>query len=174
MHPPFFFAGPVRGGGDWQLQAYRECQKRLGPGFCAAIPMRYEDGHPLLGEQVKEREHPRTFERQLAWENHHMNLASGWLADRKGCLLFWLGNESKENPHPGPEPYAMDTRRELGKWCARLEQRHRLRIVVGAEPGFYGLSQIEREFSEAFNAPFPIHPTLSETIGAAVSCAILQ
>ena len=168
-HPLFFFAGPVRGGGDWQYRAYQELQNQLSSRFCAAIPMRYEDGHPLLSEQLSETSNPRTFERQLAWENHHMDLAAGWMIGRRGCLLFWLGNESKEDPHPGPQPYAMSTRRELGKWGARLESRRRLRIVVGAEPEFFGLDEFERELDEAFGSEFPIHSTLEDTVRAAVA-----
>ncbi|MEK7201432.1 MAG: hypothetical protein AAB737_02250 [Patescibacteria group bacterium] len=171
MPPLIFLAGPVRGGGDWQYQAYGELEKQL-VHFVAAIPMRYEKdypGHPLLGKQIQgvSNDDP-VFARQLAWENYHMLRAA-----RNGCLMFWLAFESEEHPHPGPEPFAMDSRREIGKWTAYLEQDPELRVVVGADPRFYGLDQIQRELNDTLGdgLHFPIHSTLEDTVLAAVARA---
>ena len=89
--------------------------------------------------------------RQLVWERHYMELAA--LGFEKctpvpGCLIFWLGLEDENNPHPGPEPYAMDTRRELGKYTAFM-QTHGARVVIGGSRQFYGLDVILNEFADA-------------------------
>lgn len=87
-------------------------------------------------------------------------------ASMKGCLLFWLPCESKENPRNDGEPYARDTYGELGEWRGRLMYAGQQRVVVGVEPGFYGLSQIERNFQLAMQFPFPIHNSLEQTVTA--------
>jgi hypothetical protein len=46
-----------------------------------------------------------------------------------------------------------------------------LRIVIGAEPGFPGLSQIQRNFGLAIGSTFPIHSTLAATVDAAIILA---
>lgn len=174
--PLFFFAGPVRGGGDWQLAMYQALYNVSRGAFCAAVPMRYrtmEPPHPLIREVVKVAESTTTFPRQLAWERHYLRLAAEYGPSRPGCLVFWLGLESVQYPHPGPEPYAMDTRRELGEWSARLELlgRERVRIVIGADPAFHGLDQIKRVFSEAIDGDFPIHASMEDTALAAYRAA---
>lgn len=168
--PLIFLAGPVRGGGDWQYQAYTEIEQQLDH-FEVAIPMRYEKdypGHPLLGKQAPSTSGSPVFPRQLAWENYYMRRAS-----KHGCLMFWLAFESEEHPHPGPEPFAMDSRREIGKWTAYLEHNPELKVVVGADPRFYGLDQIQRELNDTLGdgLHFPIHSTLEDTVRAAVARA---
>ena len=93
------------------------------------------------------------------------------MAAMVGCLIFWLPCESKIYPRTGGEPYAMDTRGELGEWRGRLMNDPDLRIVIGAEPGFPGLSQISRNFSLATKSDFPIYGSLAETIAAAIKMA---
>ncbi len=161
--PVFFLAGPVRGGDDWQADACREIQKHI-PHFYAALPCRYPEHHPLMRFCTGGKENH--FDRQLSWERHYLTLSS-----ENGCLLFWLPAESKKNPREGNEPYAMDTRGELGEWRGRLMHNPGLRIVVGAEEGFPGLSQIQRNFNFAMNSDFPIYPTLAETVAAGVAKA---
>ena len=102
-------------------------------------------------------------DRQLTWERHSLDIAA-----EKGCLIFWLPSESKVNPRTGSDPYAMNTRGELGEWRGRLEHDPKLRVVVGAEPEFPGLSQIQRNFSFATKSDFPIYGTLAETVEAAL------
>jgi hypothetical protein len=40
-------------------------------------------------------------------------------------------------------------------------------IVIGAEEGFFGLDQIEYNFSQALNRPFQAHRSLEATVEAA-------
>jgi hypothetical protein len=77
---------------------------------------------------------------QLVWERHYLKQA-GLEAGIPGCVIFWLGLESLTQPHPGPEPYAMDTRREIGKFTAYAEMMS-VRMVVGGNRKFYGLDVI--------------------------------
>jgi hypothetical protein len=54
---------------------------------------------------------------------------------------------------------------------ARLWARHiKVRVVVGAEPEFDGLSEIHRSFiASSGESNFPIYRTLQETIDAAAT-----
>lgn len=162
--PLFFLAGPVRGGDDWQYQACIKIQRHLSQ-FYAALPCRYEETHPLM--QYRMGGNTDFFDRQLTWERYYLERAS-----EEGCIIFWLPEESKLNPREGNEPYAMDTRGELGEWRGHRKYRPNVRLVVGAEKGFPGLSQIERNFRLALGYDFPIYPTLEATVWAAVQMAI--
>jgi hypothetical protein len=167
--PLFFLAGPVRGGGDWQLAmslALEELCKGVGGCFIAS-PDRYEPTHPLWKYRADGME--TRFPRQLNWERYYIERAAKYY--NPGCLVFWLGCESKEKPHPGPEPYAMDTRGELGEWRGRMMHDKSISLVIGAEEGFFGLSQIQRNFSQALGYEFPIYPTIEKTAEAAVKLA---
>jgi hypothetical protein len=147
--PLFFLAGPIRGGGDWQATAVEEIGKCLSK-FYAVLPCRYEDTHPLMQMRLSGDE--GYFARQLTWERHYLSLAAVL-----GCIIFWLPCEGREHPRIGGEPYAMDTRGELGEWRGALMHGPSLRVVVGAERNFPGLSQIERNFNLALEREFPIY-----------------
>ena len=171
--PLFFLAGPVRGAGDWQAVAYQELKDAMGEKFTAAIPTRYAPDHALRKEALTVDPEKEPFPRQQAWERHFLKLAGLRSQGVEGCIMFWLANESVHSPHPGPVPFAMDTRREIGEWYTRLELlgRSEVRVVVGAVPGFHGLSQIERCFNESYGEEFPIYRTLFDTTRAAVMMA---
>lgn len=158
--PLFFLAGPVRGGDDWQTKCCEEIRKHV-PHFYSAIPCRYSETHSLIPFRMTGNEDH--FDRQLTWERHYLDIAA-----TKGCIIFWLPCESTTNPRKGNDPYAMDTRGELGEWRGRMMHDSNLRVVIGAEPGFPGLSQIRRNFSFATRSDFPICATLSETVAAAI------
>ncbi len=164
--PLIFLAGPIRGGGDWQKEACLRLADVFDKDFCVAVPCRWDEQHPLFEYRVSGLSR---FDYQLNWERHYLELAA-----RKGCILFWLPCESKTNPHPGPEPYAMDTRGELGEWRGRLmhDGFGNCGIVIGAEPGFHGLSQIKRNFSFAIGEEFEIKDTLDATVRSAVGIAL--
>ena len=168
-YPLFFLAGPIRGGGDWQAQMY-QVLKRLLPESTGmvACPCRWgrDPEHPLAREFVKGNE--ERFPHQLDWERYYLERAA--FDGEPGCIIFWLPLESKTNPHPGPEPYAMDTRGELGEWRGRMVLS-RPRVVIGADPAFLGLSQIRRNFSAVTEYEFPIYPTMEETAHAAIKLA---
>jgi hypothetical protein len=158
--PLFFLAGLIRGGGDWQMECCIEIRKCI-LNFYVALPCRYLENHPLMAFRLDGDED--CFDRQLTWERYYLEMAADF-----GCLIFWLPREDRTNPRVGYEPYAMDTLGELGEWRGRLMYDSSLRIVIGAEPGFPGLSQIQRNFNLATRSEFPIYGTLDETVVAAV------
>jgi hypothetical protein len=164
--PLFFLAGPIRGGGDWQ--AYMaEVIIRKEPQALIACPSRWDGEHYLASHFHAP--FSQADNRQLVWERHYLKQA-GLELDVPGCVIFWLGCESAISPHPGPEPYAMDTRREIGKFTAYAEIMP-ARIVVGGDENFHGLDVILFELSEATRKPFPFYKTMSEVVEHALQIA---
>ncbi len=171
--PLFFLAGPIRGGGDWQHGMARELLSR-NPDAHIACPCRWTAEHPLRDYMVTP--FLQADNRQLEWERHYMEQAALNdfidVEDEPGCLIFWLGLESSERPHPGPEPYAMDTRREIGKFTA-FTQTHGTRMVVGGNRSFYGLDVILNELADASGEnPYPFYEDMVELADAAYAMAV--
>ena len=164
--PLIFLAGPIRGGGDWQHQMAEELIGQCND-VQIACPSRWPAEHPLA-EYFTMPFSPAA-NRQLHWERHYMETA-GLRHGIKGCVLFWLGLEDSDNPHPGPEPYAMDTRRELGKFTAFLTT-YNARIAVGGNPEFYGLSVIRDELDDARNTAFPFYENMRDLATNALEVA---
>ncbi|HXK38394.1 MAG TPA: hypothetical protein VJ579_04995 [Candidatus Paceibacterota bacterium] len=158
--PFFFLAGPVRGGDDWQ-QKFCTILRGYIPHFTAALPCRYPEDHPLLPHSIYG--HMGEFEHQQYWERHYIEIAA-----EKGCLVFWLPEESKERPRGNGEPYALETYGEIAEWRGHLMHNPKLRIVIGAEAGFPGLKQITRNYCRGTNSNFPIYGTMEETVCAAL------
>lgn len=63
----------------------------------------------------------------------------------------------------------MDTRGELGEWRGRMMANKKLRVIVGAEPDFPGLSQIARNWNQALRKNIPIRSTLEEVVTIAIA-----
>lgn len=167
--PLFFLAGPIRGGGDSQALMAKQLLRRV-PTALIACPSRWDASHPLSKDFYQP--FSQADNRQLVWERHYLKQA-GLEPNVPGCVIFWLGLESTEHPHPGPEPYAMDTRREIGKFTAFAEMMN-VRMVVGGHRGFYGLDVILYELSEAFGKPFPFYETMAEVVDHAIVTARQQ
>jgi hypothetical protein len=175
-HPLFFLAGPVRGGGDWQWRCTLELERQLGEqDFSVAIP--YHDlpnrqpSHPAMISLAEPAAGGDAyFERQLNWEHHYLSMAAAG-----GCLVIWLQCQDMSDPRPeGSGPYAQDTYGELGEWRSELGHNPKLRVVVGAQNDFHGLSQIQRNFSRRVGYDFPIYSTLRETVAAAIKKTGIQ
>ena len=162
--PIFFLAGPVRGGGDWQKKCCDEIAKVL-ERFYVAIPYyrNPEMQFPLMRQALREVE--KHFDHQLDWERYYLALAA-----KQGCIIFWLPEESKTNPRTSGA-YATDTRGEVARWSVELKYNPDNRVVVGAEAEFPGRSTIYRNFCADQGSDFPFHPTLVETVRAAVAKA---
>ncbi len=165
--PLIFLAGPIRGGGDWQCSMANQIIDH-DASVQIACPSRWDAAHPLSHYF----HHPFTEapNRQLHWERHYLKLAS-MHEEQLGCVLFWLGLESKEDPHPGPEPYAMDTRREIGKFTVYLELKQ-ARVVVGGHPDFYGLSVIKDELDDAAGRELPFYTSMEDLSIAALRACV--
>lgn len=175
LAPLFFLAGPIRGGGDWQHAMAWELLQRNGNANIA-VPSRWTAEHPLRDYFVAP--FTQADNRQLVWERHYMEQAALSFKQRPdedgdpGCLVFWLGLESKTSPHPGPEPYAMDTRREVGKYTAFI-QTHGARVVVGGHREFYGLDVMLNELADAAGEDsFPFYEDMGELADAAYEMAV--
>ena len=157
--PLIFLAGPIRGGGDWQSKMVEELISQSDD-VQIACPSRWTNEHLLSKFFI--RPFSNASNRQLHWERHYMELSA---LDNKqfGTVLFWLGLEDQNSPHPGPEPYAMDTRREIGKFTAfkkmrRLNRELDCRMVVGGSENFYGLvsSEMSLMMRRTRNFPFTL------------------
>lgn len=164
--PLFFLAGPIRGGGDWQAFMAKQLLQSESSALIAC-PSRWNASHPLAEDFHQP--FSQADNRQLVWERHYLAQA-GLEPYVPGCIIFWLGLESTKRPHPGPEPYAMDTRREIGKFTAYAEMM-RVRMVVGGSRDFHGLDVILYELSEAFGKPFPFYETMAEVVENALTIA---
>lgn len=161
--PVYFLAGPIRGGGDWQARMCDALLTFSRSDFVVACPCRWDASHRLA--QYFVRQPCESFDRQLAWEQRYLTMAGRGAYG--GCVIFWLGEEDKRNPHPGPEPYAMDTRGELGEWRMRMKHEG-ARVVLGAEHAFHGLSQIRRNFDHVMGCEVRFHNTIESTARAAI------
>lgn len=164
--PLLFLAGPIRGGGDWQSHMAEHILV-CAPSALVACPSRWSSEHrlsPHFHQPFSQADN-----RQLVWERHYLKQA-GLELNVPGCIIFWLGLESAYAPHSGPEPYAMDTRREIGKFTAFAEMMS-VRIVVGGDRRFHGLDVILFELSEAVGRPFPFFETMAEVADHAILTA---
>lgn len=164
--PLFFLAGPIRGGGDWQSYMAEHIMSRE-PSAHIACPSRWDSTHRLASHFHQP--FTQADNRQLVWERNYL-AGAGLLPNVPGCVIFWLGLESVAHPHPGPEPYAMDTRRELGKFTAFVEMMN-VRMVIGGNRGFHGLDVILFELSEDLSKPFPFYETMAEVVDNAILTA---
>lgn len=176
--PTFFLAGPIRGGGDWQVKAIEFLYSRT-PNAYIFCPCRYAEDHPLRKRSVLERleiihnsvRRVSNFPNQTMWERRYMAEAA-----RDGCLIFWLAAEDVASPREDG-CYARDTRRELGEWMTRMELSLRPlspisspRVVFGIDEAFPGRKQIETNFSDQLPGCV-ISRTLEETLELAVVLA---
>ncbi len=162
--PFFYLAGPVLGGGDWHYDMIDLLSDKVGR-CIIANPSYYNATHPLHPLRLKETAESQTFERQKLWERHYMLHAAK--AARRGTLIFWLPAEDKHKPRRDGNPYAMDTRGEIGEWRGRLMHDRDLRVIVGAEERFPGLSQIVCDFKDALGSEFEILTSLEAVANAA-------
>ena len=171
--PLFFLAGPLGGGGDWQSDMCAALLQCVPTGFTAVLPYGLEDrpatdpshaAFPLTALPAE-----AFTARQLPWERAYLDAAAGAQPPPgsstpcRGCLVFWLPQESASHPKgPGHGPYAQDTRGELGEWRGRLMSNRSLRVVVGGEEGFRGFDTVRRNFKLALGDDFPVHDTRGE------------
>ena len=166
--PLLFLAGPIRGGGDWQTQMAEEVLKQE-PSALVACPCRWDANHQLAN--YFDKPFSDADNRQLVWEIQYLEQA-GLELNVPGCVIFWLGQESVQSPHPGPESYAMDTRREIGMFTAYADlMGPKVRVVVGGHPDFYGLDVILFWFRKVCGSEFQFHLTMPEIVADALQTA---
>jgi hypothetical protein len=162
--PLFFLAGPIQGGADWQATCSEMLADRI-PDCTIASPRNLDWTHRLFKFRMNGPED--TFERQTDWERHYLRQAAR--IARAGCIIFWLPCESLTEPRADGSPYARDTYGELGEWRTHLENNRNVRVAIGAEADFPGLSVLKRNFQLTLGLDYPIYTSLEETVCAAVS-----
>lgn len=128
-------------------------------------PCRYAQDDPIRNEHahISTDANKVVFKRQTNWERYYLEHAS-----QRGCIIFWLGCEDKNNPRTDGGPYGRDTYGEQGAWRVHLKYNPSLRVVIGAEPEFSGLSVIKCNLDEELGYDFPIYSSMEETVKAAV------
>ncbi len=162
-HPLLYLGGPILGAPDWQYEACQMIERRV-PDCFVATPRRYGPQSVLWPSRAQGISD--YFVRQVLWERYFMRLAGD--GTRLGCLIFWLCCEDPRRPRTDGNPYAMDTRGELGEWRATMKYCPRTRLVIGAEENFPGLDQIRANFNDMLGYEFPIHSSLHETVEQAL------
>jgi hypothetical protein len=150
----FFLAGPIRGGGNWQMRAAEKLWEKF-PGCIVVDPTRWdaaEKNAKTDEERTKIQEHRKNaigvkdenlYPAQAPWESDHMKLAS-----ENGTLFFWLERQSKDDPRlQGEGVYAQDTRVEMGIWIERIHNNPNLKVKIG---GNWEIDENGRETENSF------------------------
>lgn len=159
--PLFFLVGPIKGGGDWQVRMFIELRKLVGQCHIA-IPCRWDESHALHSYSVGRL---GNYAHQLEWEQKHIEHA---LTNGRSCVVAWLPEESKTNPRQDGNPYARDTIGEVEYFRGLLRYDRGLKLVMGGELGFPGLSVIRRNFDYTKKGVFPFYDSVAATATAAV------
>ena len=164
--PLFFLAGPILGGGDWHVRMSKLLVQEAGD--CIIVnPSRYGEDHPLYHYRCGSTED--CFENQTMWERYYLEQAG--LKWPQGCIIFWLAEESATHPRTDGQPYAMDTRGEIGEWRAHFVYNYGVRIAIGADAGFPGLRTIKRNNEGAARGRLPIFDTMGDVAKMAAALA---
>lgn len=164
-YPLFFLAGPNKGGGNWQEKCCLELSKLI-PEFFVVVPNQWKLGDKFFQYKFEGKEDK--FLSRTAWEHYYLNLAAERSKNHDGCIIFWLPMESKISPREDGQPYARDTYGELGAWRRNAAINKHIRVVVGAEPDFPGLEDIQENFDLDFGQKYLIPNSLEETVRLAV------
>jgi hypothetical protein len=150
----FFLAGPIRGGGGWQMEA-AELLWEKHPECIVVDPSRWDVAEKVAKtdeERNKIIEHRKNYfgikddilyPHQAGWESNHMEMAS-----KKGTLIFWLEKESKTEARPREEGvYAQDTRVEIGMWLEKIKNDPSLNVKIS---GHWEIDEKGKETENSF------------------------
>ncbi|MBU3913770.1 MAG: nucleoside 2-deoxyribosyltransferase domain-containing protein [Nanoarchaeota archaeon] len=140
--PLIFLAGPIQGAPNWHNLSI-EVILSFDEGINVASPSRRVDSVHLSQNPIpfKHSDNQEEWE-QVDWETFYLNRAG--CPDRKGCILFWLAEESE---HFCKRAYAQTTRHEIGEWKI-WHQVRKSRLVVGASPRFSGIHYIKYKWGK--------------------------
>ncbi len=168
--PLFFLAGPVRGGGDWQVECCAEISRHI-ENFYVAVPYYHDRPNPL--SHLKTPGNEKVFlkpQRQRHWERHYLIEAA-----KHGCIIFWLPKEDPTDMRPREDgPYGQDTYGELGRYAVEQKYNRNYKISLGGEEGFHGLELIHGNYQLDIGYEVPLERTLADTVMHAVTLAILD
>lgn len=168
--PTFFLMGPIRGGGEWQVNActlLREFFQK--EEFAVIVPNRWPENHILKKYFIPGQAENTS---QTVWERKGLYLAGR--SAMRGCIITWLPVESKTDPRNDGSPYGRESYGEIGEWRGQMMYDDHIRFVLGAEKDFPGLEQISKNFDDALRTTFPIYPDLEMTVQAAIGIAVYR
>ncbi len=172
--PLIFFGGPDKGGGDWRKRAYELFAEKFGDEFCAAMPCQYEESHPFAKLRMPrppaergetEQQPPLRRYTRLDWIEYVADMAAIHLP--QGCAVYWLPVESATEPRSDGNPYAMNSRTEVGLLLGRMMyDRNKIRYVLGIEPEFPGRKAIIANYKKRLRH-FEVYDSLEDTVKSA-------
>jgi hypothetical protein len=166
--PFFFIAGPVIGGGDWQIRMCWAINGLMNRGeFVAAIPCRWKPNHTLSPYFMR----GDMFDgRQTIWERILIQRAIKEALH--GCALIYFAKQVELRPAEFGA-YARDSFGEVAELRGRMMHDPTLRVVVGADPEFdpNAISVMKCNFEDALGYDFPIYTSIADTAKAAVATA---
>lgn len=175
--PLVFFGGPDKGGGDWRKRAYDLFAEKFGDDFCAAMPCKYEDSHPFAAHRLpppkprgEPREHveveqPLRKYTRLDWIEYVADMAAIHLP--QGCVIYYFPLESATEPRSDGNPYAMNSRFEIGLLLGRtMYDRNNIRFVLGIDQGFPGRKAIVANYKKRLRH-FDVYDNLEDTVKSA-------
>ena len=170
--PLIFLIGPIGGGADWQAtMSYIILEQK--PNALIVCPCQWTAEHVLAAHFYQPYVTGPQYARRRRWEEHYIEMAALGGSEMPGCALAYLPMEhpfrNKRNPEDGP--YAMDTRREMGKFAGWLKFRKDTRLVVGGNLGFHGLNTILDDLNTAGEREFTFFTDMHKLVAAALEKA---
>jgi hypothetical protein len=160
----FYLAGPVEGGGGWQKKAISVLRKNF-PEAYFAFNCPFNEMRRLRRFAVKEESEQCSSSAE--WRRAHMEEAA-----LRGCLVFWLGPQDKEEDADFSKvPYGLLASREEAEWAFRLFYNNKLRVVIGVHHAFPGHDEIVENLRVLFGAKFPVYTHLPDLLEAAAERA---
>lgn len=156
----FYLAGPTEGGGSWQKKAISVLRKQFPEAYfafsCPFNQMRRLRRFALKGDEAQ-------YSKEVEWRRAHMEEAA-----MRGCLVFWLGPQNKEEDVDFSRiPYGWLASREEAEWAFRFFYNNKLRVVIGIHHSFPGHDEIVENLFVLFGAKFLIHNRLQDVLEAA-------
>ena len=155
--PLIFLFGPIKGAGGWRNRAIDIIEDLGFDGFVAS-----PDAHPDEKYNSKLVYKGVDFSTNLEWERYYWEKSL-----YHGAGMFWLPKLVDFNIN---QIYARETRGEQGEVRGMLRFEPNLRVVIGGEEGFEGLSLMKRNYLEV-RPSMKFYVTLEETCAEVVRLA---
>ena len=153
-----FLAGPIRSAPNWQDKAIELLFKE----YSSLVIVSPRRGVRENIAQYVVTGNDTYFERQRAWEQHYLELAS-----KQGAIMFWLPGEEK---HDCNKVYGAMTRIELGQGMTHYKYDNNVRVCFGTDGSFPEFSTIAYDLS-IHAKDKKILTTLEETCQEAIKVA---
>lgn len=154
-NPLIFLAGPIRSAPEWHEFAIEYL-------FSKEKEITIASPNRIDGKVIKSKE----FSRQREWERYYLKTARK--EGEKGCVMFWLPKEKKNDCG---KVYGAMSRFELGQLFTYFELDNSTRFCIGSDGDFQELNTMEDDLE--YSAPDKkIFKTLEETCDEALKIAL--